>query len=271
MAAADQIPAHLALEPEPFADDELAEYLEAQEVGEAPSHHERIHRWRVENDDQAEWAFRKLADLADQVEQLEQQRDRWAEKITEWFNSATRPLLRSVRYFEALLGDYAARRYDETGRATAVNVPSGKVTSRPVGGTLVIDEPDLVAEWIREHLPDQAGELLKVEPRLRELGKAVTIKERLGRYEWRLALECGHDIFTYDEPDDSSETPPAVVPCPACPLDPIDGAPPLQKVTEGERAAIMEKVVMTSAGEQVPGVSVKPEGRNFTVKPGGAK
>lgn len=258
----DPLPAELALDEAPFDVDEF-EQLEPEQLTD--EHASR--RWTITDDGAAEWAMRLLAAKQSEVDELAVKRDDWIDRITAWFDQAAKGPQRTISHFEALLERYAAERYEAT-KAATLSLPSGKVTSRKVGGTLSIDEPERLLEWLREHLPDQVDDLVKVEPRLGELSKVVRIVEQQG-VSLDCSLDCGHFVVVeIGEHDEPTFVVGATVECESCPPDPVDETAHRSTITEVDEQATVERIVLTGDGERVAGVSVKAEGRNFTVKAG---
>ncbi len=60
-------------------------------------------RWRVENDDDAEWAMRHHATALAELEALRARAQRWQEKIQVWFEQAGREPARTAEFFGAHL------------------------------------------------------------------------------------------------------------------------------------------------------------------------
>lgn len=86
-------------------------------------------RFSVKNDDEADWAFEKLAEYQRQADQLEKQREEFAKKyqkrIDDWYNPQNTSIQDQINYFQGLIEEYRLTKQDGK-----VNVPSGKTSVR---------------------------------------------------------------------------------------------------------------------------------------------
>src|SRR5437879_3345394 len=89
-------------------------------------------RWRVEDDNAAEWAMRKLAETSRLLRNLTEQRAEWVDRIDSWHRQAAKPLERREAFFTFHLEDYALRRREADPTKRTLVLPSGRVrtTSR---------------------------------------------------------------------------------------------------------------------------------------------
>lgn len=262
----DPLPAELALDEAPFDVDEFEQLEPEQLTDEHPSR-----RWTITDDGAAEWAMRLLAAKQAEVDELAVKRDDWIDRIVAWFDHGAKGPQRTIAHFEALLERYAAERYEAT-KAATLSLPSGKVSSRKVGGAVDVVDAAAVVEWIRENLPDQVADLVKDEPtpKIQPLRKLLKVVEQEVGTSVDCSLECGHFVVIRLEVDDEpAALLDATTECVDCGLDPIDETYPLRKITEIDEQAVVERIVITENGERVPGVTVSDEGRSYTVKAGG--
>lgn len=268
----DPLPPDLAVDAAPF-DVDAFEAL-PDPIDDTPGDgeiRERAERWKITDDGGAEWAMRLLAAKQAEIDELAVKRDDWIDRITAWFDQAAKGPQRTVEHFVALLERYAAERYEQTGKAT-LSLPSGKVSSRPVGGNVAVDEVDGLVEWLLEHLPEKVEDLTETKVRLAELKKVTKVVEQQTGVSLDLSLECGHFVvLAVPGGEIDGEVNPVEldhVACRDCPTDPVDGSPALVAVTEVDEQPIVEQIVITEDGERVPWVSVSSKSRNYTVKPG---
>lgn len=86
-------------------------------------------RFFLKNDDEADWAFEKLAEYKHQSEQLESRRDefvaKYQQKIDDWYNPQNTSVQDQINYFQSLIEEYRLTKPDGK-----VNVPSGKTSVR---------------------------------------------------------------------------------------------------------------------------------------------
>lgn len=300
------IPAELAVEAEPLSDDELARYFDVHEAFTSASglpEHMRPQpseteagRWRIESDDAAEWALRKLAMARDEAARLREQADEWAARIEHWFVQAAREHVRTEAFMRERLEDYGLRRRDAGGAAT-LNLPSGTIkTTSSQPAVEVVDDATLalVLETALGEPPralsdedaasyrawreawdklvadsDEPVELVKRTPKVYvgPLRKLVRVAELpTGQTRWVLSLSCEHEQIITTDDDDMGVELGDELPCSQCPGDPIDGAA-LSTLIAVEQQQLTELVAVGPDDEPVPGAGVKPGGVTATVKP----
>ncbi len=263
----DPLPAELAIDEAPFDVDEF-EQLEPEQLTD--EHASR--RWTITDDGAAEWAMRLLAAKQTEIDELAVKRDDWIDRITAWFEQAAKGPQRTISHFDALLERYAAERYEATKQPT-LSLPSGKVSSRKVGGSIDVVDDKAVVQWIEEHLSaEQYDDLVKEiapTPKIMQLRKLLKVVEQETGTSVDCSLECGHFVvIPLEVNDEPAALLDATTECVDCGLDPIDESYPLRKIVEIDEQAIVERIVITENGERVPGVTVSDEGRSYTVKAG---
>jgi hypothetical protein len=270
----EPLPPDLALDEAPF-DVKAFEQL-PDPVDDTPADaeiRERAERWRIQDDDGAEWSMRHLVVYQQAVDDLARQRDDWMQRIDAWFSQASRGPLRSVEHFEALLSDYMRRLRLADEDVKSRPLPSGRLTSTGTGGKAAVADNDAVVAWIEENLVGEYDELVKDEPTVRigELRKRVSVEKRQIGMEIDATLLCGHQIVEVwrfeDHTGEEWSHPPASMLCEECPEDLVDGTQPIVKVSVVGTAPAFEHVVIDAEGNQVPGLVVEPAGFNVTVKP----
>lgn len=121
------------LEPDPIRLDALDRAIEAMEGGRLVAAEDppaaEASGWRITDLGSAQWAMARHTEATHDLDRLDQQRDRWAERITAWFDKAAAPLSRRREFFANHLRAYALRLREEGGPKTLV-LPSGNVTTR---------------------------------------------------------------------------------------------------------------------------------------------
>ena len=127
---------------------------------------EPVRRWAPVDDRGAEWAMRKLAAAAADVETMSIERDRMINEIVTWFEARTKRSRDEVAHWEAVLFQYGVDQHEDHGRKT-IDLPSGKITSsdrRETAAPEIID-PAAAAAWAVETLDaDTVGEVVPPQP-----------------------------------------------------------------------------------------------------------
>lgn len=153
--SATPIPAALAVEIEPFGDDELDEAIDAIWAGqEVPA---KIGTFELTDDARAEWAMRKVADWQLRVNEINMQAEEWKARIEQDRVERTRRLEARIAVFEIPLAQYGINRRIATKEATTT-LPSGKIkTTQSKTATVFIDadREALFVKWCEEHLPEE--------------------------------------------------------------------------------------------------------------------
>ena len=85
--------------------------------------------FRIENNDQASWAFRKLAQARSKMAQNEALAGREMDRVKNWLEAENDGLKRDEEYFAGLIRDYQLRVEAEDPKAK-VSTPYGKVKKR---------------------------------------------------------------------------------------------------------------------------------------------
>lgn len=307
MTAAEAMPPELALDEPPLTDTDLAVYFgdaealaveasldfdAAAELLREAATDSPVHaaaRWRIEADDQAEWAMRKLLVAEDEMRQLIAQRDEYVARIDAWLERCAKASARTVGYMTERLEDYGVRRR-EAGGSPTLHLPSGSVktsSSRPAAD---VDDDDVVATWLETidgRLPaEQAAKWAaamddaeltlddvvqrKAKVYVGKFRKLVHVAERVVGSIVTTTLRCGHTITTTTTEVDAEgdHAVGELIPCTLCEPDPIEG-PVSQPVASVEVEPATEPVVVGPDDEPIPGAVVKPGGIKPTVVPGG--
>lgn len=129
-------------------------------------------RFRVEDDDAANWALRKLRAIRARQTDHERLAEGEIARVRDWLAEVVGPLQRDAAFFEGLLADYArrCRENPDDGRKT-ISLPSGSVTTRQGSPRWTVN-PDAFLPWARQNFPD----LIRVreEPDLASIKAAAT-------------------------------------------------------------------------------------------------
>jgi hypothetical protein len=293
------IPPELAVDDEPFTDEELDTYFAVMDAGpnaelrpdgsadpdmaDAVEVGHAVAGWRVEGDDRAEWALRKLAVSREEVSRLEQQAADWRRKIEAWFEQAAAPHRRRALWAIDVLEDYALRLREHGGPAT-LHLPSGTIkTTESKPAIEVVDDAE-VASWLEtidgRLTPEQAAlwdeameaaglaidsdEFVKRTPKVYvgPLRKVARIDERIVQHRARVVFgDCEHVRMVELEAADDPALPVRgeVMACPICPQDSIDGDA-LRPVAEVELETVVALIVVGPDGLAIPGAQVRPGG-----------
>lgn len=297
MALSDfPLPAELAVDEPPLSDEDLAVYfgrLDEQpdpDYAPLPASESTVGRWRVEADDQAEWALRKLALANEEMRRLAEQAQEWERRIRAWFQQAAATHERTAAFMEDRLADYALRLRAAGGPAT-LQLPSGTIKTTEQKPAVEVADDALLARILDEALGEPqraldedelarwrawqeawakatAGmeeplELVKRTPKVYvgPLRKLVHVEERpTGRERLTLTLACDHEaaevIAAGAETDALLGS---LTACPLCPADSIDGEA-MQVVVATQVEPLTELVPVGPDGDPVPGAQVRPGG-----------
>lgn len=217
-------------------------------------------RWRIDDDGQAEWAARKLAQADRRRRQIAAVADRVVEQARLWEARQLGPVDGDFEFFEALLVDYAKRQREGEGRKT-VDLPSATVKSRSKPAKVDIVDDETVTEWAKRW----AEEAVKVTEK--------TLVSRLRDHvQVRRCIFDGDGKLVAVEADDGWETATAGL---EARLD-VTGGGDVVDVTSGEvedgLSVEAAAVAWQKGGDRaprwvrVPGAEVSPESVSYSVK-----
>ena len=108
--------------------------------------------FRVDSDELAQWAFRKLKIAQQRIDDIAQQSKDERAKIDNWEALVSKSPLRDITFFENQLKDYAAKVRDG-GRKTLV-LPDGEVHSRSIPAKAAVSDKDVALKWCHENRPE---------------------------------------------------------------------------------------------------------------------
>ena len=150
--------------PEVFDDAELEAWAERAEFdantpAEIAAHTEPqaashpLHGWMPDDDDAAEWAMHKLAELLRERARLDAEHDAWIERVEASRRAATRGLVHRIAFFQEALTGYAIAWHAEMPNVRkTLRLPSGDVsTTTPTKPNvrLVASYTAKVVEWLQ--------------------------------------------------------------------------------------------------------------------------
>ena len=286
------LPPELATDAPPLSDEDLALFIEhgptddeafdhPEDYTEEAHRRALVQRWRVEDDDAAEWALRKMAVANEELRRLREQADAWADRIQAWFDQAARTHARTVEVMETKLADYGLRVREAGGPAT-ISLPAGVIKTSERKPAVEVEDDERLAGFLAERLVDcdkdddwfraweaafpeaavgnEPDPLVKVAHKVYvgPLRKLVRVGEAEDGWDVSVRLACGHyEEFVVPIVDDLSVPDRGeVVKCALCPVDSIDGEArvPVELVTMTLRK---RPVPIGPDGEPVPGCTVR--------------
>lgn len=129
------------------------------EIKEAPEKQTFV----IDDDNKANWAFRKLAEVKHELDIKAQQKAGFDEQTKEWYESETKSLKESQDYFEQLIEQY--RQTQPDGK---VKVPAGYTSLRHA--KQYQREPSKLLPFVEKNYPD----LLKKDIKWADFKKQLT-------------------------------------------------------------------------------------------------
>jgi hypothetical protein len=154
---------------------------------EEPRSEEERAAWRIESDDQASWALRKLRAYSTEVDRLATLAARERARIRDWQDDRTRSLLGHISFFEQKLIDYRMRlERDNPKLAQTYHVPGGAITRRRSSLRIEVKDRDAFVGWAEENDPG----VVKMSPLVQPL------KDRKDRYHLDEETGVVVDLFT---------------------------------------------------------------------------
>lgn len=278
MALADDlpIPAELAVEHEPFDDDELGLALELGALeSEDPDtltdearRRQEVHRWVPTDTGAAEWAMRKLAEVDRNRDAITVQAAEWQARIDRWHDRMVKALDTRAEFFGGTLTTYGIAERQRTGQAT-VHLPSGSIQTTDRKARPKVADREAAAESAAANLEgdDLAAVVETPKPpapvaKATELAKRVRIVDEVVRRCYLLTLEGDVQV---------EMTVPAGEPAPEPGQvheisDGIDDRDLLVLEVEEGPADTVQAVVWADTGQPVAGVVVEPARIDCSVK-----
>lgn len=106
-------------------------------------------RFRIQDDNQADWALRKIARARQDMKEAEEMAAMEIEKINRWLDGQRDESLRTERFFTALLQEYYEPRFMTNPDKKTYKLPSGKVQRRTQQPLFDRDNEALLA-WLKQ-------------------------------------------------------------------------------------------------------------------------
>lgn len=124
---------------------------------------EELEGFKITNIDEANWAFRKIRALKEEVKETNLLADKEIERINSWREKETKASIDNIEYFEGLLTEYYMKLRNENPKAK-LNTPYGKVTSRKSKKYNWINEEELL-----KYLKENNTELIRVKEEINKI------------------------------------------------------------------------------------------------------
>lgn len=123
----------------------LEDYLTSSATPEGFTYGEAFN---INNDDQALWAMRSLAQAQRRIDEVKRQAQVELDRINAWVEANTASLTGTVEYFDRILGDYLMRvREDEQDGRKSLSFPDGTVTSRVTQPKVEVTDLEAFLSW----------------------------------------------------------------------------------------------------------------------------
>lgn len=110
---------------------------------------EELEGFKITNIDEANWAFRKIRALKEEVKETNLLADKEKERIENWREKEIKTSIDNIEYFEGILTEYYMKLRSENPKAK-LNTPYGKVTSRKNKKYNWINEEGLI-KYLKEN------------------------------------------------------------------------------------------------------------------------
>ncbi|RXM53937.1 hypothetical protein DP134_14065 [Clostridium tetani] len=110
---------------------------------------EELEGFKITNIDEANWAFRKIRALKEEVKETNLLADKEIERIENWREKEIKTSIDNIQYFEGILTEYYMKLRSEDPKAK-LNTPYGKVTSRKNKKYNWINEEGLI-KYLKEN------------------------------------------------------------------------------------------------------------------------
>lgn len=150
---------------------ELNDYLLAAYEEPMDPQDEGYDAFRIENDDMANWAMRKIAKARKEFAEAEQQAERERERIETWLGGKRRAKERDEEFFTGLLTAYYLPQHMEDPKRKTFKLPAGAFQVRAQQPDYQRDDVALV-KFLEEHVMPDYLEVVK-KPKWAELKKRI--------------------------------------------------------------------------------------------------
>lgn len=125
-------------------DDEWADTLEP----------ERAERWQITGTETAAWAMGKVAAAHADLDELKRQAAEWKQRVDEWLEHESAPLVRRIEFFSGHLERYALDVREADPKKKSLVLPSGVVKTRVSNPRVEVVDDEAFVEWAAVNAPD---------------------------------------------------------------------------------------------------------------------
>lgn len=184
------LPPELAIDEEPFDDDDLGAYLandgeEGLGMGVQDPHVVRVGSFVIDNDEKAEWAARRWSAIDGDIEQARAQAAAWKARIDADLERKIERLEPRRTFFENVLKAYAIARRAADDRNATTSLPSATITTRSSKKPVVhVGNEEAVIAWALHELPPPVRDKVVKTTRkamVMELRKVVAVMAGKGK------------------------------------------------------------------------------------------
>lgn len=121
--------------------------LELEQLDEVGETEEVEERFRIEDLDTANWAFRKIRAYKSRIQEKEELAQREKERIESWLKEETDADKGSVAYFESLLVEYYREQKAQDAKFK-LTTPYGKLTSRKKQPKVEVEDDEKALDYL---------------------------------------------------------------------------------------------------------------------------
>ncbi|KMJ55022.1 hypothetical protein AB685_29455 [Bacillus sp. LL01] len=135
-------------------------------------------RFKINDLDQLNWAFRKYNALLEEKKKKEQLAAAEIERITMWINAEKKPIEDSLLFFEFLIKEYHQEQLEADPKAKTISTPYGKSKSRVVKEAPKQVNKDFVLDYVKSN---NLTDFIKEEVKWAELKKTLKVADVGGK------------------------------------------------------------------------------------------
>jgi hypothetical protein len=139
-----------------------------------PQEQEKREQFRIKNDDEANWAMRKIAKARREFAEAERQAERERERIDAWLAGKRKAKERDEEFFVGLLTAYYLPQHMDDPKRKTFKLPAGAFQVRQQQPEFQRDDAALV-RWLENHVMPDYLEVVK-KPKWAELKKRIETK-----------------------------------------------------------------------------------------------
>lgn len=178
----------------------LAEHL--AETYALPEGDEERASFRIEDNDGASWAMRKLAQAKRALLDIEEQARREEARIEAWCDEAEKAPTRDYQYFDALLREYHKRTLDGDSTLRTLVLPAGTLRARKAPDSWQAADVAAFLKWAKAQRP--ALVRTKEEPNIAEAKRVLeargpgVVDPQTGEIVPGLVVEAGQIAFSVE-------------------------------------------------------------------------